>query len=124
VGVAGREAERAVDARLELVGEVVLEPFRLLVHLIPREAERLHEVELEQPGVAHNLERHALAGGGERGAVVALLDDQPEGRELLQHRRRRRRRHPERVGERGRGHLARALELPDCLRRFANHCQL
>ena len=61
VRVALREAERRVDARLDLLGEVVLEAVGLGVHLVPAEAERLHQVELEQAVVADDLERDALA---------------------------------------------------------------
>ena len=50
-------AERGVDARLERLGEVVLEPLGLGMHLVPGKAERLHEVELEQAVVADDLER-------------------------------------------------------------------
>ena len=61
-----REAERLVDARLELLGDRVLEPVGLVVHVVDVDAERLREVELEQPVVADHLERDALAGRRER----------------------------------------------------------
>ena len=50
-----------VDVRLELLGERVLEPVRLGVHGVEREAERLSEVLLEQAVVADDLERGPLA---------------------------------------------------------------
>jgi hypothetical protein len=114
VRIARGEAQRAVDARFELVGEMVLEPLGLLVDLIPGEPERLHEIQLQQPVVTHDLECHPLARWGEGGAVVALVHDQAEGRELLQHGRRRGRRHLQRLGQSGGGHLTRPLQLPNC----------
>ena len=80
VRIALGEAERRVDARLDLLGEVVLEAIGLGVHLVPAEPERLHQVELEQPVVADDLERDALARGRQRRAVVALVLDQSEAR--------------------------------------------
>ena len=64
--VVRRVAERLVDPGLELLGEDVLEPVGLGVHLVDGDPERLGEVELEQPVVADHLERHPLAVGGER----------------------------------------------------------
>ena len=85
MGIALGVAERCVDARLDLLREVVLEAIGLGVHLVPAEPERLHQVQLEQAVVAHDLERDALAGQGQRRAVVALVLDQPEGREAFEH---------------------------------------
>ena len=62
----------------ELLREMMLEPLGLGVHLVPGEPQRLHQVQLEQPVVAHDLERDPLARRGQRGAVVALVIDQPE----------------------------------------------
>ena len=63
--VDGRIAELGGDERLELLGEDVLEDLGLGVDAIPRHVERLGEVELEQAVVADDLERHALAVGGQ-----------------------------------------------------------
>ena len=60
--VVGRVAERAVDPRLELLRDRVLEPVGLVVDVVDVHAERLGEVELEQPVVADHLERDPLAG--------------------------------------------------------------
>ena len=49
--------------RLEVLGEHVLERLGLLVHAVPRHAQVLGQIELEQPVVAQHLERHALALG-------------------------------------------------------------
>src|SRR3712207_8265592 len=49
------------------------------------------EVELEQPVVAHDLQRDALPGRGERHAPVRDVVDEVELGELLDHARRRRR---------------------------------
>ena len=46
--VVRREAERAVDPRLELLGDHVLEAVGLVVDVVDVDAERLGEVELEQ----------------------------------------------------------------------------
>ena len=61
VRIVGREAERPVDPRLELLRERVLEPVGLVVDVVDADPERLGEVELEQPVVADHLERHLLA---------------------------------------------------------------
>ena len=45
--VVRREAERAVDARFQLLGDHVLEPVRFVVHVVDVHAERLGEIELE-----------------------------------------------------------------------------
>ena len=58
-----RKAQRLVDPRLELVGEVVLEPLGLLVDRIDPEPERLGELLLEQPMVADDLDGRPFAGG-------------------------------------------------------------
>ena len=41
----------------------MLEHLGLVVHAVPRHAERLGQVELQQPVVAQHLERHPLARG-------------------------------------------------------------
>ena len=69
VGVRDRIAVRVVrgvselgrDARLEVLGQRVLERLRLLVNPVPRHAELLDEIELEQAVVAQYLEREPLA---------------------------------------------------------------
>ena len=65
----------------------MLEHLGLLVHAVPRHAERLGEIELEQPMVAQHLERHPLARAREPHAVVGLARDEPERLEALDHRR-------------------------------------
>ena len=57
--VVRRVAELGGDQLLELLGEHVLEHLGLLVHAVPRHAEALDEVQLEQPVMAHHLERDA-----------------------------------------------------------------
>ena len=57
-----RESERLVDALLQLFRQRVLETFRFTVHLFHVDAQRLREVELEQPVVTDDFERHLLAG--------------------------------------------------------------
>ena len=59
--VVRREAELRVDLRLQLLRERVLEQLGLGVHLVEREPEAVHEVELEQAVVAEDLERAAPA---------------------------------------------------------------
>src|SRR5581483_9162670 len=109
-----REAERAVDARLELLGDDVLEPIGLFVHVVDVHAERLREIELEQAVVPDDLERDALARRRERDAAVRLVLCEAERGELLHHRARRRRRYLLRTGERADGDaVARLRELVD-----------
>ena len=59
VRVVRRVAELRGDQLLELLGEHVLEHLGLGVNPVPRHPEALHEVQLEQPVVAHHLERDA-----------------------------------------------------------------
>jgi hypothetical protein len=109
-----RIAERLVDPRLELLGEDVLEPVRLVVHLVDVDPERLGEVQLEQPVVPDHLEGDALSLGGQRNAPIGRVDDERERRELLHHRAGRRRGDTHSAGERGRRDpLARLPELVD-----------
>jgi hypothetical protein len=63
VRIAGRVAELVGDERLELLGEDVLEHLGLRVDAVPRHAELLGEVELEQPVVAHDLQRDLRPAG-------------------------------------------------------------
>ena len=58
--VVRRVSELGGDARLEVLAEHVLERLGLGVHAIPRHVEMLDEVQLEQPVMAHDLERHPL----------------------------------------------------------------
>ena len=115
VRIARRMAERRVDARLERLGEVVLEPLGLGMHLVPREPERLHQVELEQAVVADDLERRLRARVGQRDAVVRLVAHESHAREALDHRGRRGGGHAEALGERARSHAAGAIQHPDRL---------
>ena len=63
----------------------VLERLGLLVDAVPRHAEVLGEVELEQAVVAHDLERDALAVVGQLDALVGRVLDEPALGELLDH---------------------------------------
>ncbi len=73
-------AERAVDPRLELVGEDVLEPVGLRMDGLDRDPERLGQVELEQPVMADDLERDPLPGGSQVDAAVGDVLGEPERR--------------------------------------------
>src|SRR5580765_2796444 len=73
VRVVGREAERPVDSRFELLGDDVLEPVGLVVDRVDVQAQRLREVQLDQPVVADHLDGHALAGLGQPSAAVRLV---------------------------------------------------
>ena len=61
MGIVRRITELGRDPRLDVLGERVLERLGLLVHAVPGYAQVLGQVELEQPVVAHHLEREALA---------------------------------------------------------------
>src|SRR5690242_14620345 len=82
VRVVRREAERLVDARLELLRDRVLEPVGLVVDVSEVEAERLREVELEQPVMTDHLERDALAGRRQTDALVRRVLRESERGEL------------------------------------------
>jgi hypothetical protein len=87
VWVVRGEPERAVDPRLELFRDHVLEPVGLVVDRVDVQPERLGEVELEQAVVADHFERNALARGGQVCAAIWLVLEQLQRRELLDHRR-------------------------------------
>ena len=61
--ISGRIAEERIHTRFELIGDMMLQLFGLVVHLIPGISQRFGQIELEQPVVAHDFERDALAGG-------------------------------------------------------------
>src|SRR5581483_3645533 len=116
VRVVGGEAERAVDPRLELLRDHVLEPVGLGVDRVDVQAQRLRQVELEQAVVADHLHGDALARLRQPRAAVRHVLEQAERRELLHHRRRRRRRDPLVAGDgRDRDSPARVLQLVDHL---------
>ncbi len=89
VRVVGREAELRVDLRLELLGEGVLQELCLGVHLVEREPEPIHEVALEQPVMAEDLERAAASLLRQRDSAVGSALDEAELGEPLRHRGRR-----------------------------------
>jgi hypothetical protein len=104
----------------------MLEPVRLVVHLVHVDAERLREIELEQAVVPDHLERDALALGRQGHPPVRRVRDQVERRELLHHRARRRGRDAHLAGKARRRHLAAgAREVVDAaqvvLDRVAQH---
>src|SRR5439155_1379351 len=82
--------ERPVDPCLELLRDDVLQAVRFVVHVVDVHAQRLREVELEQPVVADDLDRDALTGRCQRRAAVLLMLEQLQRGKLLDHRRRRR----------------------------------
>ena len=92
-------AELGGDARLEVLGDHMLERLGLLVDAVPRHAEVLGEVGLQQPVVAQHLERDPASGFGEHHAAVGDVLDQPPLVEPLEHRRDRGRRDPEPLRE-------------------------
>ena len=85
MGVVRGIAELGGDQLLELLGEDVLEHLGLLVDAVPRHAEVLDEVQLEQPVVADHLERDAPAGVGQRHPAVGLVGDESQLPEALDH---------------------------------------
>jgi hypothetical protein len=111
VRVVRRIAELDGDQLLELLGEDVLEHLRLVVDAIPRHAEVLRQVELEQPVVADHLERDARALRRELDALVGLVRDEVELAELADHARRRGGGDAHALGDRGRGDGAGAERL-------------
>ena len=63
----------------------MLQPLRLVVHLIPAVAERLDQVALQQAMVADHFQGDPFAGLGQLHAPVALVLHQPELAETLDH---------------------------------------
>ena len=61
MGVVRGIAELRGDHLLQLLGEHVLEHLGLGMHPVPRHPQALDEVQLEQPVMAHHLERHTPA---------------------------------------------------------------
>ena len=96
------KAEHLVDPRLDLVGEVVLETLRLGVHGVPAQPERLRQYASSNRWWRTISSADALARGCEARAVVRLVFDEAEARELLQHPRHGRGGHGELRGEGGR----------------------
>ena len=92
------------DQLLQLVGEDVLEHLGLLVDAIPRHAQALDQIQLEQPVMADDLERDAQAGVGEQDSVIAAMGDQAQLAQALDHARRRSRGHAEAIGQCGGAH--------------------
>ncbi len=118
VRIVRRVAELDGDQLLELLGKDVLEHLGLLVNAIPRHAEALDQVQLEQPVVAHHLERHAPPVLGQEHPVVGLVDHEPELAEALDHSRGRRGGDAQPVSERvgADGPVAALLQRVDRLR--------
>ena len=71
--IVGREAERPVDARLQLLGDHVLQPVGFVVHGIDIEPQGLCEIELEQPVVPDHLQCHAFTRVGQLRAAIRLV---------------------------------------------------
>jgi hypothetical protein len=113
-----RVAELGRDQLLELLREDVFEHLGLVVDSIPRHAQRLREVELEQPVVAQHLQRERLAVAAQLDALVGDVAHQPAIGELLDHARHGGRGDAHTRGERRGGHglaLAAALKGVDRL---------
>ena len=86
-----RVAELRGDQLLELLGEDVLEPLGLGVHLVPAHPQALDQEQLEQAMVANHLERDRAPALGQARTAIELMLDEPERNELAQHPRHRRR---------------------------------
>ncbi len=84
----------------------MLEPLRLGMHLVERQAERVREIALEQTVMAEHLERAAASGLREDDAAIRRTLRKAELCQALHHRGRRRSADTHPVGERGRRHLA------------------
>jgi hypothetical protein len=87
VGIVRRVAQLGRDDLLELAREHVLEDLGLGVDPIPRDLEDLRQEELEQAGVADDLERDATAVGGQAHAAIGRVLGEPELVELAHHGR-------------------------------------
>ena len=91
-------AELRRNQLLELLREHVLEHLGLVVDAVPRNAQRLREVELEQAVVAEHLQRELRPARGQLDAAVGDVSREAELVEALHHGRRGRRRHAGALG--------------------------
>ena len=80
-----RVAELLGDQALEVVGEEVLEYLRFGVHFVPRHAEALDEIQLEQAVVADHLERDQSSAVGELHPAIWLVLGEAKRLQLLHH---------------------------------------
>ena len=80
-----RETERTVDPRLQLLREHVLEAVGFGMDVVDVDAQRLGEIELEQPVMADHLDGYALARRREPDALVGSVVHELECCELLHH---------------------------------------
>lgn len=87
MGVKGGVAQVLGDPFLQVLADHVLQPFRLLVDLLPAVAQGLVEVGLEEAVVAQDLEGHLPPPLREPGPPVGLVLQEAKGLELLQHLR-------------------------------------
>jgi hypothetical protein len=108
----GRVADRRKHALLEHRRHRVLEPLRLLVHLIPGDAEHVGQEALDQAVAANDLLGLALAARGERDHLVGAARDVVVALEAADHLVHRRRRQLHRAGDVGAGHRQAGLVQP------------
>ena len=99
---AGRDAdEQRAHALLEVLGDAVLERVRLLVHLVPGDAEDLHEEGLDQAVARDDAAGRLLAHRRERQALALVAHDEAVVDEAPHHLERRGLRDADRAGEVG-----------------------
>ena len=84
--IRGRASQHFVDAVDQPVRDHVLQLLRLVVHLVPPEAEHAHEEQLDQPVTADDHGGEFLAGGRQRHARVGLVEHEARLRQRLHHR--------------------------------------
>jgi hypothetical protein len=87
------KTERPVDLRLQLFGDHVFQALRLDVDVVDGQAQRLREVQLEQPMMPDHLERDLLARKRQIDPAIRLVHGEFERGELLHHRAGRSRGH-------------------------------
>ena len=85
MGVELGTPEELEDPLLHPLRHHVLEPFGLVVHLVPAVAEHLDQEHLEQAVVPHQLEGDLPALAGQLLAAVAVVLDQALGGEAGDH---------------------------------------
>ena len=93
--------EQRAHALLEVLGDAVLERVGLLVHLVPRDAEDLHEERLDQAVARDDAAAERLALLGEREALALVAHDQAVVDEAPHHLERGRLRDAHRTREVG-----------------------
>ena len=81
----GGKAQCSIDAGLELFRDGVLQALRLVVDFVPRIAQCLGQIEFQQTMVTHDFECGFMTGSSQFDATIALVLDELEVGQALDH---------------------------------------